>query len=114
MALPANPESKRLRMLVPRVYGLGDLSQILDDRAYKQAKVLTCASYSRAHSNIRLTKSPLIPHPTFTTQRKTTLNVSIHILHAGPTRFFAESLKVVPDDVLGRHRKVFRDYYGRA
>jgi hypothetical protein len=30
-------ESKRLRMLVPRVYGLGDLSQILDDRAYTQA-----------------------------------------------------------------------------
>ena len=30
-------ESSRLRMLVPRVYGLGDLSQILDDRAYAQA-----------------------------------------------------------------------------
>ncbi len=33
-------ESKRLRMLVPRLYGLGDLSQILDDRAYEQAKAL--------------------------------------------------------------------------
>lgn len=33
-------ESKRLRMLVPRVYGLGDLSQILDDRAYGQARAL--------------------------------------------------------------------------
>ena len=33
-------ESKRLRMLVPRVYGLGDLSQILDDRAYDQAKAI--------------------------------------------------------------------------
>ena len=33
-------ESKRLRMLVPRVYGLGDLSQILDERAYDQAKAL--------------------------------------------------------------------------
>ena len=31
-------ESARLRMLVPRVYGLGDLSQILDDRAYNQAQ----------------------------------------------------------------------------
>ncbi|MCC5903094.1 MAG: hypothetical protein JJT87_14370 [Halomonas sp.] len=31
-------ESKRLRMLIPRVYGLGDLSQILDDRAYDQAR----------------------------------------------------------------------------
>jgi hypothetical protein len=30
-------ESARLRMLVPRVYGLGDLSQILDDRGYRQA-----------------------------------------------------------------------------
>lgn len=30
-------ESKRLRMLVPRIYGLGDLSQILDERAYIQA-----------------------------------------------------------------------------
>ena len=31
-------ENKRLRMLVPRVYGLGDLSQILDERAYGQAR----------------------------------------------------------------------------
>ncbi|CAG5006558.1 hypothetical protein DYBT9275_03849 [Dyadobacter sp. CECT 9275] len=30
-------ESRRLRMLVPRIYGLGDLSQILDERAYTQA-----------------------------------------------------------------------------
>nr|VFJ66201.1 MAG: Restriction endonuclease [Candidatus Kentron sp. DK] len=30
-------ESSRLRMLVPRIYGLGDLSQILDERAYGQA-----------------------------------------------------------------------------
>lgn len=33
-------DSKRLRMLVPRVYGLGDLSQILDERAYDQAKAI--------------------------------------------------------------------------
>ena len=33
-------ENKRLRMLVPRVYGLGDLSQILDGRAYDQAQVI--------------------------------------------------------------------------
>ncbi len=31
-------DSKHLRMLVPRVYGLGDLSQILDGRAYVQAQ----------------------------------------------------------------------------
>jgi hypothetical protein len=31
-------ETPRLRMLVPRVYGLGDLSQILDERAYDQAQ----------------------------------------------------------------------------
>jgi hypothetical protein len=31
-------ESKRLRMLVPRIYGLGDLGQILDERAYSQAQ----------------------------------------------------------------------------
>jgi hypothetical protein len=30
----------RLRMLVPRVYGLGDLSQILDERAYAQARAV--------------------------------------------------------------------------
>jgi len=30
-------ESPKLRMLVPRVYGLGDLSQIIDERAYVQA-----------------------------------------------------------------------------
>jgi hypothetical protein len=33
-------ENKRLRMLVPRVYGLGDLSQILDERAYAQARAV--------------------------------------------------------------------------
>ena len=31
-------EHSRLRMLVPRVYGLGDLSQILDERAYRQSQ----------------------------------------------------------------------------
>jgi hypothetical protein len=30
-------ERPRLRMMVPRVYGLGDLSHIIDERAYKQA-----------------------------------------------------------------------------
>ena len=33
-------ENKHLRMLVPRVYGLGDLSQILDERAYLQARTI--------------------------------------------------------------------------
>jgi hypothetical protein len=33
-------ENKRLRMLVPRVYGLGDLSQILDERAYLQSAAI--------------------------------------------------------------------------
>ena len=33
-------ENKHLRMLVPRVYGLGDLSQILDERAYAQARAI--------------------------------------------------------------------------
>ncbi len=30
-------------MLVPRVYGLGDLSQILDERAYSQAREILSA-----------------------------------------------------------------------
>ncbi|HYR10533.1 MAG TPA: hypothetical protein VEQ60_22345, partial [Longimicrobium sp.] len=33
-------ERPRLRMMVPRVYGLGDLSTILDERAYAQARVI--------------------------------------------------------------------------
>lgn len=33
-------EHKRLRMLVPRLYGLGDLGQILDERAYAQARAV--------------------------------------------------------------------------
>ena len=33
-------ESSNLRRLVPRVYGLGDLSEILDDRVYEQGKAL--------------------------------------------------------------------------
>lgn len=36
-------ETPRLRMLVPRVYGLGDLSQILDERAYAQAREVLSA-----------------------------------------------------------------------
>lgn len=32
--------NQALRLFVPRVYGLGDLSQILDERAYAQASVL--------------------------------------------------------------------------
>jgi hypothetical protein len=32
--------NQRLRMYVPRVYGLGDLSKILDERAYAQARAL--------------------------------------------------------------------------
>ncbi|KWO11329.1 hypothetical protein WM26_02230 [Burkholderia cepacia] len=53
-------ERKNLRMHVPRMYGLGDLSQILDERAYAQAravlesmredlaKVVVTASYGKA------------------------------------------------------------------
>jgi len=33
-------ENSRLRTLVPRIYGLGDLSQILDKRAYEQARAV--------------------------------------------------------------------------
>ena len=33
-------ENSRLRMLVPRLYGLGDLTQILDQRAYGQAEAV--------------------------------------------------------------------------
>lgn len=33
-------ENTRLRVLVPRVYGLGDLSQIMDERVYKQGQQL--------------------------------------------------------------------------
>ena len=57
-------ENKRLRMLVPRLYGLGDLSQILDERAYDQAgtilesmredlsKVVVTDAYGRAANAI--------------------------------------------------------------
>jgi hypothetical protein len=49
-------ENKRLRMMVPRVYGLGDLSQILDERAYKQAKALI-SSLREELSKVVLTKA---------------------------------------------------------
>ena len=35
--------SPRLRMMVPRLYGLGDLSELLDERAYAQAQVILSA-----------------------------------------------------------------------
>ncbi len=49
-------ENKRLRMLVPRVYGLGDLSQILDERAYSQARALL-ESMSEDLSKIVITET---------------------------------------------------------
>jgi hypothetical protein len=69
-------EQKNLRMHVPRMYGLGDLSQILDERAYAQAravldsmredlaKVVITASYAKAvealnkHSFVMLVGEP--------------------------------------------------------
>ena len=69
-------EKKNLRMHVPRLYGLGDLSQILDERAYAQAravlesmredlaKVVITASYAKAvqaldkHSFVMLIGEP--------------------------------------------------------
>ena len=36
-------QSARLRMMVPRLYGLGDLSTILDERAYDQARMILSA-----------------------------------------------------------------------
>ncbi|MEU5669039.1 hypothetical protein ABZ749_01450 [Micromonospora sp. NPDC047753] len=36
--------SRELRMFVPRVYGLGDLSQILDERSYAQASALAASA----------------------------------------------------------------------
>lgn len=49
-------ENKRLRMLVPRIYGLGDLSQILDERAYTQAKTVL-ASMREDMSKVVLTNA---------------------------------------------------------
>lgn len=69
-------EKTNLRMHVPRMYGLGDLSQILDERAYAQAravlesmredlaKVVVTASYAKAvealnkHSFVMLIGEP--------------------------------------------------------
>lgn len=57
-------ESARLRRLVPRLYGLGDLTQILDARAYSQAqavldsmrtnldKLVLTSTYSRATASL--------------------------------------------------------------
>ena len=70
-------ESSRLRMLVPRLYGLGDLTQILDERAYRQAsavldsmrtdlaKLVRTESYERAataleeHGFVLLSGAPM-------------------------------------------------------
>lgn len=35
--------SPKLRMLAPRLYGLGDLGELLDDRAYRQAQLILSA-----------------------------------------------------------------------
>lgn len=64
-------ESSHLRMLVPRVYGLGDLGEILDQRAYDQAKailswmpalktIVTTASMQEAARTLRAHRFVLI------------------------------------------------------
>jgi hypothetical protein len=67
--------SPRLRMMVPRLYGLGDLSQIIDERAYAQAKYvlssmsddLRCFVITEAHRNsvAALTKHGFTRRPCF-------------------------------------------------
>ena len=49
-------ETPKLRLLLPRVYGLGDLSQILDERAYTQAKEILDSQGDRL-SKFVITKS---------------------------------------------------------
>ncbi len=46
-------ESPRLRMLVPRLYGLGDLGQILDERAFAQARQVLAMFRERAPTFVR-------------------------------------------------------------
>src|SRR5579871_5180539 len=54
-------ESKRLRTLVPRVYGIGDLSQILDERAYSHAREIL-SSMGDDLSKFVITKSFVDSH----------------------------------------------------
>ena len=79
-------ESPRLRMLVPRLYGLGDLTQILDERAYRQAeavlgsmrtdlaKLVRTESYERAataleqHGFVLLSGAPMTGKTTIAAQ----------------------------------------------
>jgi hypothetical protein len=57
-------ESPRLRMLVPRIYGLGDLSQILDGRAYAQSQEILSAlgdiQHGMAERNVNVPKDKRI------------------------------------------------------
>ena len=79
-------ESSRLRMLIPRLYGLGDLTQILDERAYRQAeavlesmrtdlaKLVRTESYERAanaleqHGFVLLSGAPMTGKTTIAAQ----------------------------------------------
>src|SRR3546814_18228144 len=40
-------EHKALRALVPRLYGLGDLTEILDDRAYEQPEAILALTHDQ-------------------------------------------------------------------
>src|SRR3546814_16047456 len=46
-------EHKALRALVPRLYGLGDLTEILDDRAYEQAEAILAMMHDQLRSEER-------------------------------------------------------------
>lgn len=79
-------ENSRLRMLVPRLYGLGDLAQILDTRAYEQAqavlesmttdlaKLVRTSTFERAaealneHGLVLLTGAPMTGKTTIAAQ----------------------------------------------
>lgn len=47
--------SARLRMIVPRIYGIGDLSQILDQRAHEQAMAILSALGDDLNKFVRTT-----------------------------------------------------------
>ena len=48
-------ENPRLRMLVPRLYGLGDLTQILDERSYQQAQAVLDSMRTDLNKLVRTT-----------------------------------------------------------
>ena len=96
--------SARLRMLVPRLYGLGDLTQILDERAYEQAQAVL--------DSMRTDLSKLVRTTTYEKAARALDNHGFVLLAGAPATgktIIAGQLALAAADVFGTNVAILDD-----